>query len=171
MAKRSELKLGDVFVLPARDGRMAVGQVVALGEQPKLYYLAVFEDVLQEGAPLEQVLAATRSPVLLLGLTMAAKFTAGHWTVVTNAPVVEHVGLPAYKESVGFPPTWEVVDYSGSRRRLATDLEAELLPYRKVVSPMYFEVALRAHLGLESWNEAFDALRPSGRISSSDLFG
>lgn len=171
MARRQKLKPGDVFVLPTGDGRVGVGQVVSSGEQPQLYYLAVFEDILPEDASVDRVLAATSTPVLFLGLSMAAKFTAGHWTVVAQAPVVEHVGLPAYKETVGFPPVWEVVDYSGSRRRRATDLEAELLPYRKVVSPMYFEVALRAHLGLEPWNDAFDTLKPRGGVSSADLFG
>ncbi|WP_375431312.1 hypothetical protein [uncultured Friedmanniella sp.] len=59
----------------------------------------------------------------------------------------------------------------GTRRRPATEVEAELLHYRKVVSPMYFEVALRAHLGLEDWNDAFDCLKPQGGVRSADLFG
>jgi len=35
---------------------------------------------------------------------------------------------------------------------------------------MYFEVALRAELGLDSWNDAFDTLKPQGGVSSADLF-
>jgi hypothetical protein len=171
MARTRRIKLGDVFTVPTNEGRNGVGQVVALGEQPQLYYLAVFDDVVPEDAPVNRLLTAVESPVLFLGLSMAAKFTAGHWTVVGTKPVGSQVRLPAYKVSIGFPPAWEIVDHTGTRRRPATELEAELLPYRKVVSPMYFEVALRAHLGLEPWHEAFDALKPQGVIRSSDLFG
>jgi hypothetical protein len=171
MARTKRIKLGDVFILPTDEGRNGIGQVVALGEHPEYYYLAVFDDVVPEDTPVDRLLAGVESPVLFLGLSMAAKFTAGHWTVVGNRPVGSQVRLPAYKVSIGFPPAWEISDHTGTRRRPATDLEAELLPYRKVVSPMYFEVALKAHLGLEPWHEAFDALRPRGGISSSDLFG
>lgn len=171
MARRKKLAEGDVFVIPTGDGRIGVGQVVGTGEQAQLYFLAVFEQVLPEDAGLDQVLGALRSPVLFLGLSMDAKVAAGHWTVVAREPVAEQVRLPAYKVSIGFPPSWEILDHTGTKRRPATELEAELLPFRKVVSPMYFEVALKAHLGLEPWNEAFDAIKPRGGVSSADLFG
>jgi len=104
VAKRLKVIIGDVFVVPIQDGRVGVGQVVGVGEQPQLYYLAVFQDVLPEGASTEQQMSATGSPVRFLGLSMAAKFTAGHWTVVGSAPVPDQVELPAYKVSVGSPP-------------------------------------------------------------------
>ncbi|WP_375429866.1 Imm26 family immunity protein [uncultured Friedmanniella sp.] len=170
MAREPRIKVGDVFILPTNDGRNVVGQVVALGEQPQLYYLAVFDEVISHDTPVERFLEATSSPVLFFGLSMNAKFKAGHWTMIGNKPVASNIKLPAYKETVGFPPKWEVVDYTGAKRRRATELEAELLPYRKIVSPMYFEVALRAHLGLEPWNDVFNTILPQGGVSSSDLF-
>ncbi|WP_375431311.1 hypothetical protein [uncultured Friedmanniella sp.] len=77
MARRVALKLGDVFVVPTHEGRVGVGQVVGSGEQPQLYYLAVYEEVLPEDSSDEDVVAATQSPVLFLGLSMMAKIHRG----------------------------------------------------------------------------------------------
>ncbi len=58
------------------------------------------------------------------------------------------------------PGTFHVVDYTGMRRRRATDVEVERLPFRTVVAPIRVEKALRALNGTEAWDEAYDELRP-----------
>jgi hypothetical protein len=80
------------------------------------------------------------------------------------------VALPAYKLAVGEPDNIEVVDFAGHRRRLASQIEAELLPFRNTVAPVLLEKAMRAWLGLEPWLPAFDELKPTGRITTADLF-
>lgn len=167
--KAARLKLGDVFTIPTGDGRVGIGQVV--GVSGPLFYFAVFDSVLEEDEAPVRLQLALQSPLLLLGLSMPAKVKVGDWKVIGKAPVDDRIRLPAYKEAVGFPPKYEVVDSTGTRRRRATDLEAEVLPYRKVVSPMYFEVAFQAHLGLTPWLDAFDAIRPKGGASTADMFG
>jgi hypothetical protein len=73
---------------------------------------------------------------------------------------------PAYKEAVA-PGAFDVVDFTGTKRRRATSDEAESLPFRAVVAPIRVERALRALHGLEEWNAAYDELRPPPRDQTS----
>ena len=163
-------KVGDVFVVPIGDGRAGIGQVVgAYGKDA--YYFAIFDSVLPIEEAESRLGEALEAPVLFLALSLDAKIHVGHWLVVGSAPVAESVPLPAYKEAVGVPPRFEVVDYSGNLRRAATEAEAAALPNRKVVAPVRLERALKAALGLEPWLEAFDELRVEGLTTTSDAFG
>lgn len=49
--------------------------------------------------------------------------------------------IPVDDEHVGW--IFDVVDYTGRRRRRATKDEVERLPYRAVVAPIRFEKAFR----------------------------
>lgn len=162
-------KVGDVFVVPVDDGRAAVGQIVG-GFGRNAYYFAIFDSVMPIDIATSRAAETATAPVLFLALSMDAKLHAGHWLIVGQAPVSAHIPLPAFKESVGSPTQFEVVDYSGTRRRPATRTEADALPNRKVVAPVRLEKALRASLGMEPWLETFDELRPEGRITTADLF-
>jgi len=166
----SKLGLGDVFIVPTGDGRAGIGQVVgAYGKDA--YFLAIFEGTLPVEVAADRAIEALSTPVRLLALSLDAKVHAGHWTVVGRAPVSESIPLPGYKEAVGGPMQFDVVDYSGSRRRPATAAEVDLLPNRKIVAPVRLERALRALGGLEPWLSAFDELLVAGeRPTSSDLF-
>nr|WP_255355568.1 Imm26 family immunity protein [Agromyces sp. Soil535] len=166
---RQRPKLGDVFVVPLDDGKFGVGQVVGTYGKES-YFFAIFDVVIPLEHANRQAVEAVDRPVLFLALSMDAKLYAGHWRVVGQEPVPPEVPLPAYKEAVGSPPNFEVVDYSGTRRRPATAAEAHTLPNRKVVAPVRVEKALRAHLGLEPWLDAFNELRPEGRATTADLF-
>lgn len=163
--------LGDVFVVPTGDGRAGVGQVV--GRYGKdAYFLAIFETVLPQAEAAGRATEALSGPVRLLALSLDAKVHAGHWPVVGRAPVSQSVPLPAYKEAVGGPMQYDVVDHSGLRRRPATVAEVEKLPNRKVVAPVRLERALRGLLGLEPWLSAFDELLVTeGYPTSSEMFG
>ncbi|WP_229660703.1 hypothetical protein [Marmoricola endophyticus] len=114
---------------------------------------------------------ALSAPLLFLALSLDAKVHAGHWSVVSHAEVRASIPLPAYKEVVSSPENVEVVDFSGTRRRSATRLEAAALRERKVVAPVRLERAFRASLGLEPWIDAFDDLLVRGQVTSSDIFG
>lgn len=165
-----KLKVGDVFVVPTGDGRAGVGQVAAKYGKDA-YFFVIFDGLIDVEASAERVLELVEGSVLFLSLSMDAKLHAGHWTVVGNAPVRREIPMPAYKVAMGKPGDYAVEDYSGVRRREATPLEADALPYRKVVAPVRLEKALRAHLGLLPWDDAYDELRPAGRATTVELFG
>lgn len=164
------LDVGDVFIVPTGDDRAGVGQVVGKYGRDA-YYFAIFEGVFPLSEAPAQAVETVCAPVLLLALSLDAKIHAGHWTIVGRAPVASSIPLPAYKEAVGSAVNIEVVDYSGTKRRPATSIEASALPSRKVVAPVRLERAFRASLGLEPWLEAFDELRARGQVTSADLFG
>ncbi|MBM6403489.1 hypothetical protein JQN72_04430 [Phycicoccus sp. CSK15P-2] len=166
VAKRPQV--GDVFTIPTGDGRAGIGQVVATYGKDA-YFLAVFERVVPEGDSSSAATEALSGVVRFLALSLDAKFHAGHWPIVTQAPVRADLPLPAYKEAVTTADHIDVVDYSGTRRRRASRDEAALLSNRKVVAPVRLERALRASLGLEPWLEAFDDLRPHG-ITTREAF-
>jgi hypothetical protein len=162
-------EVGDVFIVPLPDGRAALGQIVGTYGKDA-YYFAVFERVYTADAAPDRAREALAGPVRLLALSMDAKLHVGDWSVVGHGPVSEAVELPAYKEAVGRPGEYDVVDFSGARRRTATRGEVAALPNRKVVAPVRIEKALRASLGLEPWSEAYDELRPRNQPKTSDLF-
>src|SRR5699024_5708483 len=89
------LALGDVFVVPVGDGRAAVGQIVGTYGSDA-YYFAIFDGVVSVDEVQDRLHDVLTGPVLLLALSMDAKFYAGHWTVVARAPVAD-IPLPAYK--------------------------------------------------------------------------
>ncbi len=162
-AKRSRpcLDLGDVFTIPLDDERVGYGQIVdRWGKSGGHFYFAVFDGVHPADAEpdLDAVLA---EPLALLGLSMDALLLHGHWRVVGHREVdTAAVPWPAYKEGVS-PRVFDVVDYTGQRRRRATPEEAEALPFRAVVAPIVIEDALKALHGLKNWNPAYDKLRPA----------
>lgn len=162
-------RAGEVFVLPIDEGRVGVGQVVALYGD-RAYFFAVFDAILSEGFAPSDVVEATARPLLLLALSMDAKLFVGDWRIVADAPVAPDIPLPAYKELVGAPARFEIVDYTGARRREATPSEVQSFPNRKVVAPVRLEKALRAHFGLEPWTEQFEELRPNNSPTSAEAF-
>ncbi len=163
------LNVGDVFIVPVGDGRAGVGQIVARYGGAG-YYFAIFEAVLSLEDARAHARQALGQPILFVALSLDGKLHAGHWTVVDHAPVGDDLPLPAYKVAVGTPENVEVVDFTGDRRRPASKVETELLPYRKTVAPVRLEKALRAWLGLAPWLEAFEELKPAGRMTTADLF-
>jgi SAM-dependent methyltransferase len=114
---------------------------------------------------------ALQEKILFLALSLDGKLAAGHWTVVGRRPVSEGIPLPAVKVAVGLGGQFDVVDYSGQRRRLASETEAQLLPTRKTFAPAILEEALRAKHGLEPWDEYLDQLSPNESVTTARLFG
>ena len=78
------------------------------------------------GAPDVRGQATAGGQVVFLALTADAKFYVGDCVIVGKAPVRSDIPLPPYREVVGTPGHVDVVDYSGKRRRPATDSEAQI---------------------------------------------
>ncbi len=159
--KRSKFEVGDVFSIPVDDERVGYGQILApWGDSGGHFYLGVFDGALprDEEPDLDATVAA---PLALLALSMDSLLVHGHWQVVGRREVdPSAIPWPAYKEGVSPPGTFDVVDYTGERRRRATEDEIESLPFRTVVAPIRLEKALRALEGMEPWDDVYDALRP-----------
>ena len=113
---------------------------------------------------------ALESEPLFAGLTRDALFRPGRWQVLENRSVDGRKFLPAYQIEVGAPGNVVVEGFWATRRRPATALEKEILPFRDTFSAAIFEDAIRAHVGLEPWNEFFDELRVGESVKSADLF-
>lgn len=164
---RRKPQVGDVFSVPIDAKRVGYGQIVAkYGDEA--YYVTVF-DRLHELSEVADTRRLVAEPIALLALTFDAKFAAGHWPVVGHEAVSPSVPLPAYQEMLA-PNRVEVVDYSGARRRPATQQEASSLPYRTIVAPAMVERALRARHGLEAWQEEYAELQPDAARSSVNVF-
>jgi hypothetical protein len=163
---RPRIRVGDVFLLPLDESQCQIGQVV--GTYLSAFYLAVFDRLTEPSAP--SVDEALRSGVILLALALDAKLSLGHWPIVTNRPVPDDVKLPAYKVAIGSPDEIYVEDFTGTRRRLATPQEVNLLRHRSVTAPIRLEKAARARLGLETWRDDYQDLIPDEAQTTDALF-
>ena len=165
-AKRSKLRVGDVFTIPLDAPRLGVGQVVGL--RTHTYLMAIFSRPIVRDV--ETVDTALASPIAFLAESLDAKIWAGDWTIVTNRLPDPSIPMPAFRQMVGSPGRIDIVDYSETRRRPSEGTEPLWVPNRSTVAPVRLEHALRASLGLEPWNDAYDELRPSQATSVAALF-
>ena len=161
-------RVGEVFTVPIDEDRAGVGQIVA--EYGKgAYYFAIFDTLVSRPEDRLEVSRALTGPIRFLALSLDAKLHAGHWSIVDRQPVRNDLPLPAYKEAVTTHDPFDVVDFSGTRRRRASRDEVERLRNRVIVAPARLERALRASVGLEPWLPAFDDFSPRG-LTSRELF-
>ncbi|UWX98481.1 immunity 26/phosphotriesterase HocA family protein [Arthrobacter zhaoxinii] len=162
------MKDGDVFKIPLGDGRAAVGQVVSsyIGE----YYVIIYDFVAPEEEVPSMVSEALESKPLFAGSSLGGRFRSGRWKVLGNMPVDGRKFLPAYKIGWRIPGEYVVENFWGTRRRRATDLEVQILPFRATHSAAFFEHAMQAHVGLNAWHEAFDDVLVGDIVTSADLF-
>lgn len=162
------ISVGDVFTIPVDDRRVGIGQVFAIYEK-KSYFMAVFDRVVAVESLPEVMTEALGDPVVFVTCSFDARFIRGGWKVIANSPVSPSIPFPAYRELYGLSRVM-VVDYSGTRKRKATPQEAEELSDRTMVTPIVLERALRAHVGLEPWLDAFESLRVENVVPSSRFF-
>jgi hypothetical protein len=153
-------QVGDVFRFPVSDTKVGYGQIVSgWGTSSSDLYFTVFDGLYDKEETLDPATDLAKPPALM-GLSMDTLLRRGRWEVVGHRDLdASAIRWPAYKETIS-PGTFDVVDYTGQRRRRATDEETDRLPYREVVAPIRFENAFRALNGLDEWNEAYDALLP-----------
>jgi hypothetical protein len=166
-----EINKGDVFSIPITDALFGLGQIVFAyteGGADDAYYMAIFGETATTLDNLD-VASVVRGRPLLLALSFDAKIYSGQWEIIGNYPVSSDLPLPAVK--IRRSGTMYVVDYSGSRSRVASEREAALLSYRTYVSPQLLVEALRAKLGFEEWQQRFDEYVPSGSMTSAQIFG
>jgi hypothetical protein len=145
--------------VPVDDDRVGYGQIVHQWA-PGNFYFALFDEVYPRDASVDLDEVLTK-PLALLALAMDALLYHGHWAVVGHREVkAGRLPWPAYKEGVSPPGAFDVVDYTGRRRRRANEDEAERLPFRQVVAPIRVQKAFQALHGIGEWNESYDRLRP-----------
>jgi hypothetical protein len=167
--KISTPKVGDVFSISLGDGTAAVGQVVS--SYLASYYVVVFDFLAPEDEVGSKISDAIKAMPLFGGLTFDALFRPGRWRILENRAVDSKRYLPAYKTGTSDLGNCKVEDFMGERSRVASDIEAENIPFRKTSAPIIFERAMKAHLGLEPWHAAFDGVRLDDIVTSAELFG
>ncbi|MCQ1957546.1 immunity 26/phosphotriesterase HocA family protein [Arthrobacter sp. zg-Y826] len=162
-------KEGDIFTIPLDTGRVAVGQVVA--SLHRAYYIVVFDVAVPANEMPLRTPEALRAKPILAGLTFDALIRHGHWHVVDHRPVDSKKFLPAYKTGAGHLGNCMIEDFKGKVWRPATPLEEEIIPFREFDSPISFEMAMKAHIGLTPWDESYERIRVGEVVTSADLFG
>jgi hypothetical protein len=166
---KARLELGDVFVVPLDESRAGIGQVVATYGQGAFYF-AIFDLLVPPNEAEANVDRALGCDLLFLAPSLDARLPVPYLTVIGSRPVREGLPLPAHREVDG-ENLVHVVDFSGRRRRRATDEEARRLQNRRFIAPLRLARALRASAGLEPWTDAYAALIPDEELSSERLFG
>lgn len=171
MASRKRcLRIGDLIAIPLDGDRIAIAQVVG-SYLKKAYYFSVLAEPCK-AKDLKCVESRLDGEIAFLALSFDAKVAAGHWAVIGYRNVdSSRIPFPAYVEGVSPPGSFEVVDYSGQRRRAATLEDTYDLGPRTIVAPVRIEKAIRAFHGLEPWNAVYDDLRlPSESATSNYWF-
>lgn len=166
---KARLELGDVFAVPLDATRAGIGQVVATYGQGAFYF-AIFDLLVHPHEAEDAVDQALAADLLFLAPSLDARLPVPYLTVIGSRPVREGLPLPAHRE-VDAENMVHVVDFSGRRRRPATDAEARRLQNRRFVAPLRLARALRATAGMEPWNDTYTALIPDEELSSDRLFG
>ncbi|MBU4215321.1 MAG: immunity 26/phosphotriesterase HocA family protein [Actinobacteria bacterium] len=166
---KARLELGDVFAVPLDDTRAGIGQVVATYGQGAFYF-AIFDLMVHPDDAINRVDEALAAPLLFLAPSLDARLPVPYLTVIGERPVREGLPLPAHRE-VDAENLVHVVDFSGRRRRPATDDEARRLQNRRFIAPLRLARAMRATAGLEPWTDSYAALIPDEELSSERLFG
>lgn len=168
-ANKESVEPGAVVVVPLKDGRLGVGQIVAIYDEDWQYY-AMFASAYRPDA-LPSLPELVADDVAMLGLSMDWRISEGAWKVVGTTPALS-LTLPTYKVSIldydqgldGF----YIESADGQLGRAVTDEEAEALAYREMLIPMMIEDALNAFHGLGSWEPWMDQLRYRGVVGSGD---
>jgi hypothetical protein len=149
-------RAGDVFVIPVGDGRFGVGQVIARYRQTDLYYMAVFDRLIRHPSDLNSLEEIKQFSLLFLANSFDTMLADGGWPPLGKTSPLAHVPFPSYKvleRGKYFVESWD-----GSRKRLATEREVDLLDNRGGVAPIRLEKALKAHLGMVEWHPSFEKL-------------
>ncbi|MGD9599155.1 MAG: Imm26 family immunity protein [Steroidobacteraceae bacterium] len=145
------IREGDLFAIPAPDGRFGYGQVVV---GVTVFYVAIFRDLYNEPPDLDQLV---KGELLLVGWTLDALIYHGRWKIVGNRPPISaRVPFPSYKVRVEGVP--HVRNFSGQHYRLATNEDWELLENKTTVAPIRYQNALLAYHGFGEFRSDYEAL-------------
>lgn len=157
---------GDVFLVPDGASGALLGHVIS-GYFDAIY-VAVFQRPEEVPPPADPLVVLATQPVIA-GLTLPARFQPGMWEVVgTTTPDSDRL-LPGYSWGTATDGK-HVTDFPGKRSRPASEVEAETVPHRVVVSPFFVDIAVRAVVGLVDRHPDFEHLRYRATPRSADLF-
>lgn len=149
-------QIGDVFKIGLSASSLGFGQIIDT-YKAKMLLVAIFD--VQRAADLpvaiEGVLA---SSAIFVCNTLDALLWHGRWQVIGQVPPDhERFPLPNYKVDIG--GRLMVENFGATKARAATPPELDLLDFRTCYAPIGVENALKAHFGLQPWEDRFDALR------------
>ena len=160
---------GAVFTIPLDDDRVALGQVIS--SLYRAYYIVVFDSAVPANEVPLRISEVLQTKPFLAGLTFDALIRNGHWRVVDQRPVDSKKYLPAYKTGTSQMGNCMIEDFKGKVWRPASALEEEMIPFRRSTSPIRFEMAMKAHIGLVPWDESYESVRVGEVVTSASLFG
>jgi len=157
-------KVGDVFLVPLRDGTYVPGQLVSAWNDE--LYVAIFDGkVDSQRVDFHQVVGWQP---LFLTLTLDALLYHGNWPIIGN--VQDNLAgfpQPAYKVRQSGQIYIESRDRTFSRP--ASPSEADALGYRSVSAPAVVEDAVRAYFGFGEWKSHFDEFHAHFAYESASL--
>jgi hypothetical protein len=142
---------GDIFAIPAADGRSGYGQVIVGGIT---VYVAIFCNLHEITPDLDDLL---KSGILLVGWTLDALIHHGEWKIVgSRSPISERVPFPNYKVRVKGVP--HIHDFNGENYRPATSSDWGLLDHKTTIAPIRYQNALLAHHHVAVWRRDYEKL-------------
>ncbi|HEV7349857.1 Imm26 family immunity protein [Telluribacter sp.] len=150
--KKIRAKVGDLFQIPIDSSRVSYGQVAE--NKRGVLRIITFNKLFQitDNTTIAEIVD---SNIVLLTDTMDAKIYNGDWKVVGNAPVKANLPVPKFKFGLD---TVYITDYSGKRRRLATQEETVNLDFQFSVAPIRVQNAMQAHFDVKEWDADYDKL-------------
>lgn len=147
------VKIGDVFLVPIDETRVAMGQVA--GDWNGELYLVIYDGV--HVADKCEAAEIVKERPLFAALSLDAKLHNGDWPIIGNIlDNVPEIPQPVFKINHG--SELFVISRDRLTFRPASENEAAFLRLRKVVAPVRLEKALKAHNGVGDWNAAYDEL-------------
>jgi len=132
--------------------------------------MVVFDFVASDAEVDLDVTDALQAQPLFGGLTFDGLFRPGRWQLFGNSVVDGSKFLPAYKIGASENGNCVIEDFKGERRRVATDVEEAIVPFRTTISPIILERAMKAHLGMEPWLDIFEGVRLGQMVKSAEIF-
>jgi hypothetical protein len=162
--------VGDVFTVRLADGSLGFGQIAdqAASDHTVCYFIAL--DHRQSDDEAVEPAKVAQCAVLLVVHSLDRLLRNRRWPIVGNAPVQKDILYPAFTRDPTYSGMKVVVDRWGNRNIDVPEQEASILPLEWTVTPIAFEKALNAKLGLSPWEERFDRMIPNYDRSDSRFF-
>lgn len=154
---------GDIFEFSINDNSKSYGQIVCVPNKQSLA-IVIFKEQFLSRPSLKEIV---NSEVLFFGLTFDAKLYNKHWVIIgNNTDKINDIHLPYYKLG-----TEEVIIETFDKQIIGTASQEEIdvLEYRTIVSPVAFELALKAYYHQTEWTDRFEKLLYSRLVAAIDL--
>ena len=163
--EKVKLNDGDVFQILIDEANCVFGQVIFAN--PKLFpiYIVVFqpEFEIDQDHSLETICS---SEIALVGGSTGGRIDHGFWKIVGNSkPNIARIPRPKFITNIRSKPV--IVDFDGKVLRKAK--RKDMMKYHNIwsISPMGFEMAIKALHGKNDWLTHFDKMLYDDAIKQS----